>query len=167
MSGITTHGLTYPIAATDPVVNYPAQEQINYGILDPSARAVWYVGSDVWITQNAKYDTGAANWKYWNNGRAVAFKFVFSTGGGALGKIETYYAADGVAGNVIAWLGPQFVFDVTNGQFLLPKLAGAPAAPAAGFLGLYCIPGTASGVSLRCKGSTGTEVIIIDDVPGA
>jgi hypothetical protein len=167
MSGTTVHGLTFPVATTDPVVNYPAQEQTDYGILDATARGVWFVGGAMWHTENAKYNTGAAQWQYWNNGRAVAFKFVFSTGAGALGKIETYYAADGVAGNPITWLGPQFVIDVTNGAILFPKLAAAPAAPVAGFLGLYLVPGTLTGVSLRCKGSVGTEVIIIDDIPGA
>jgi hypothetical protein len=93
----TPHGLGYP-ALSDAVSAYPAVEQANYTILDPGARAVWYVGGDVHITQNAYWDTAQARWEYW--GVAVAVRQTFK----ANGDIEYYDAPSGAAGgDPITW----------------------------------------------------------------
>ena len=153
------HGLIYPIAATDPITNYPAIEQGNYGILDSAARMIWYVGGDNHITQNARYDVVDARWEYWAAGIATRLTLP------AAGHFEFYDAPAGAApGNPITWT-LRFMLTM-NGDIILIRQTVAPGSPGIDRVRLYCLAGTVSGLSIRGKaGATGAEFIIMDDIP--
>jgi hypothetical protein len=158
MPGTTVHGLTYPLVS-DAKQAYPAIEQINYGLLDAAAGSIFIdASSNLWVVVNAQLVGGV--WKYVANGIATAIEFVAAS---SLNQINFYSAVAGVAGASISWV-LQFQMDVSGGFIALPQLSAAPGAPSSGFLNMYVLPGTVSGQSLRIKGASGNEAIIMDNV---